>query len=143
MSLLTAFFGYLTIVDFVKDVLISYSIYKANLNKENAAKNDYLLALLISVLSLASPLMITLSGIITLKFTNKEFSSIKRSQQSCLRKALNLLLLTFVGILMMIPLELIDSLIKIGSVFDSLFGCFVKGKQPVKDMLKKIKENLY
>lgn len=65
--------GYRIMVDFYTDVYVTYLIYNANSNAKEGDDNNYLVALAISFISLIAPFMITQSGIVTLKFVQREF----------------------------------------------------------------------
>lgn len=77
--------------------------------------------------------MIAQSGIVALKFMSREYESSRFSQLSSFRKLSNVALLTFVGVALTVPLEIIENLTKIASPIDAILTIFNKeGKEPIK-----------
>lgn len=57
-----------------------------------------------------------------MKFAQGDFEPQKFKDQGCLSKLTNVLLLTFTGVFLVIPVELLDNLCKIFKLFGLIFG---------------------
>lgn len=83
--------------------------------------------------------MITQSCIIGIKFSQEDFEYDNYSRLSCYMKFFNNLLLTFGGVFLLVPLEILDSLHKILTLPGLILGCGVGGVQFVDRCFERIK----
>lgn len=127
IGIYTAFSGYRAMVDFYLDIYITKIIYDANQDPKAAAANHYLVALMVCFTSLASTFMIAQSGIVALKFISREYEDYKAKKLNCFRRVANASLLSFLGALLTIPLEIIENLTKLFSPFDALLSPWLEG----------------
>ena len=76
-----------------------------------------------------------------MKFSENEYSSDASSKKTRCRRCCNINLLTFTGIILIMPLELLENISKITSLFGAVFGCY-KGYNSVKGFFAGLKRRL-
>jgi hypothetical protein len=103
--------------------------------------SDYKTAIVICFVSLAAGFMATQSCVIGMKFAQGFFEPQNLKKASCLARFVSMLMLTFVGAILFIPIELIDNLCKIAKLPGLLVGG-TKGVECVDHCFVKIKSKL-
>lgn len=85
-------------------------------------QNDYTIALFVAFLSLAGTFMVLQSCIIGIKFSQGEFEPQNIRKQSYLKVTFNTIMLTFLGAIFIIPLEILENVCKIAKLPAILLG---------------------
>lgn len=136
------FSGYSQFLDLYSDVWVTYVIYWASMEAQHeAAENDYMLALIVCFVSLASTFMATQSSVIGMKFAQGDFEPQNFNKMSCLTKLMNFLTLTIIGAFLFVIIEVLDNLKNILKLVGLLFAGS-KGVERVKNFFNIVKSKL-
>lgn len=77
-----------------------------------------------------------------MKFSQREFEDSRRVKLSRFRVLTNCMMLSFSGILLLLPLELIEIATKLTSVLDAIVGIFKPDLEPFQNFFKHLKMKL-